>query len=372
MKILHINWSGDIGGAENFAFQLARTQKADGHDVAICYMTNRSIIGQQVIELGIKIFECEMRNAIDFFNFYKCLKLIQSEKYDIIHNHNGSPFLNIAKFFSPCSILINHCHGTRFGNEKWESNSILFWNRLSSCLVDHYFANSGHTKKIIIDKYGLPDHRTSVLYNGIDLGSFQPTKKRITIRREFGLKNPEKVIGTVARLTPQKGIDKFIEVAKRVTRDVKNVKFLIVGDGELRSALEEQVVKLNLQDKVIFTGARTDVANLLSIFDIFLLTSNWEPFGITLLEAMAMGVPIIAFSVDAVPEVVNETCAVLVNPGDIKTMSQEVVNLLGNRLKQEKLIQSGFKRVKEFNIKRISKKSIDVYKRLLNKSKSAN
>lgn len=365
MRIVHCNWSGTLGGAENFAYQLARAQKAAGHDVVIAYMTSRLTIGQQAIDSGIRIFECRMKNGYDFFHLGRCFRFIGKEKFDVIHNHNGSRSLNAIKFFLPGSVLINHFHATSFGNEKWEKSSTLFWNKLTSDLVDHYIANSDHTKNIIMEKYGLPHHRVSVLYNGIDLESFRPIKKTAAVRKEFGLKDSEKVVGTVARLVPPKGIDKFIEVAKRVSIEVDNVKFLIVGDGKLRPALEEKVVKLDLQDKIVFVGARTDVPDLLSIFDIFLLTSSWEAFGITLLETMTIGIPIIAFAVGGVPEVVNETCAILVNPGDIKMMSQETLNLFENKSKQKELIQGGLERVKEFDIAKISRECTEIYESLM-------
>ncbi len=364
MKILHCNWSGEFGGSENFAYQLAKAQKAAGHDVIIAYMANRLIIGQRAIDSGIKIFQCGMKNGYDFFHLSGCFQFVRKEKFDVIHNHDGSPLLNLIKLFLPGSVLIKHFHGTTLGNEKWEKSSTLFWDKLSSGLIDHYITNSNHTKNIVMEKYGLPHYRISVLYNTIDLESFRPIRKRAAIRREFGLKDSEKVVGTVARLAPEKGIDKFIEVAEKALMKVDNIKFLIVGDGELRLILEEKVIKLDLQDKIIFTGARTDVPDLLSIFDMFLLTSNWESFGITLLEAMAIGVPIIAFAIDGVPEVVNETCAILVNPGNIKMMSQEVLNLFENESKQKKLIQGGLERVKKFDIAKISKEFTQIYKSL--------
>ena len=361
MKILHCNWSGTLGGAENFAFQLAKAQKVAGHDVTIAYMADRLLIGQRAQDSGIKILECGMKNGYDFFRLVRYFQFMKKEKFNVIHNHTASRLSNAIKFFLPTSVLISHFHGGSLGNEKWEESNLLFWDRFSSGLVDRYIACSNHTKKVVMEKCRLPDCRVSVLYDGIDLESFRPVKKKAAIRREFGLKDSEKIVGTVARLVPQKGIDKFIEVAKRVLMEVDNVKFLIVGNGKLRPMLEEKVIKLDLHDKVIFTGSRTDVPDLLSVLDIFLLTSNWEPFGITLLEAMTVGVPIVAFAVDGVLEVVNETCAVLVSPGNIQMMSQETLNLFENKSKQKKLIQVGLERVKEFDIRKISRQSTEIY-----------
>jgi len=366
MRVVHCNWSGTLGGAENFAYQLARAQKAAGHDVSIAYMANRLPIGQQAIDSGMEIFECRMKNEYDFFGLVRYFQFIKKRKFDVIHNHNSSSFLNAVKLLLPSSILISHFHGgSRLGNRKWQKRGTSFWDKLSSGLVDHYVANSNHTKNLAIKEYGLPHHRISVLYNGIDLETLQPIRRMAAVRKEFGLKDSERTVGTVARLVPEKGIDKFIEVAKGVSTEVDNTKFLIVGDGELRPALEEKVTKLDLQDKIIFAGARTDVPDLLSIFDIFLLTSNWEAFGITLLETMTIGVPVVAFAVDGVPEVVNETCAILVNPGDIEMMTQETLDLFENKSRQMKLIQGGFERVKEFDIAKISRECTEIYKSLM-------
>jgi glycosyltransferase involved in cell wall biosynthesis len=365
MKILHVNWSGALGGAENFALRLAKSQRDAGHDITLMYMSKSYPIGKQAISSGINIIECNMKNGYDFANFAKFIHFIKKGKYDVIHNHNGAPILNLAKIFSHSSIFINHNHGTRFRNGKQRKLNILLWNKFTYNLFDHHIANSESTKKIILSNYQILANKMSVLYNGIQLDNFRPTRDKMSIKKEFGLSNTDKIVGIIARLVPAKGVDKFVEVAAQVTKVLINARFFVVGDGESRVELEEKVTKLNLRTKVVFTGARTDIANLLSIFDVFLLTSNWEAFGMVLLEAMAIGVPIVAFAVDAISEVVNNSCAILVNPGEIETMSQSVIDLLKNKSNQDKLIRAGFKRVKKFDIKWIAAKSIDIYKSLL-------
>ncbi|MDD5529184.1 MAG: glycosyltransferase family 4 protein, partial [bacterium] len=182
-------------------------------------------------------------------------------------------------------------------------------------------------------------------------------------KREFNINEKELIVGVVGRLTLQKGIDKFIEVVKKI--DVPDIKFIIVGKGELENELKTLVKNMNLQDKIIFTGQRQDIPDILSIYDIFLSTSNWEPFGITIIEAMAVGLPVVAFAVDGIKEIVKENCGILVPYPDVDKIVETISFLKNNPDKRKEMGMNGIKYVSNwFDIKVIEAKIKALYKEM--------
>lgn len=363
MKILHINWSGDLGGAETFAYNLSVAQQQGGNDVTLAYMSKKSILGTKAESRGIKVIGFNMCCGYDMAGFMQYARFIEGESFDIIHDHNGPPVVRLSKLFSKYSTFVQHIHGTKWGNEKWENNTVLLWKKLTAGFVNQWIANSSHTKKIASDKESIPLSKISVIHNGIDLSEFQIPQNRGKIRNELDIPENDFVIGTIARLSPPKGIDKFIETAKVMQKE-SGIKFIIVGDGELRTEMEQQVKDSNLCDKVIFTGIRKDIPDILASFDMFLLTSDWEAFGIAILEAMAAGVPVAAFAVDGVTEVLETGYGVLIPHGDISKTAEAVRFIKTNPREQERMSQAGIKRARDFDIKNTANKILTLYSSL--------
>lgn len=223
MKILHINWSGELGGAETFVYNLAVTQKENSNDVTIAYMAKRSILGSKAEKSGIKTIEVNMQSGFDIINWFNYVKFIKKEKFNIIHDHNGPPIVRLSKFFSSHSTFIQHIHGTKLGNIKWEKKKVLLWKRLTNKFVDCWVANSENTKRIASIKERILLRNIEVIYNGINLSEFCKLNRENKIKREFNINEKELIVGVVGRLTLQKGIDKFIEVVKKI--DVPDIKF---------------------------------------------------------------------------------------------------------------------------------------------------
>ncbi|MFA5032815.1 MAG: glycosyltransferase [bacterium] len=371
MKILHINWSGEIGGAETFVYNLAFAQKESRNDVTIAYMTKSSILGLKAQKTGIKTIEFDMCSGFDLIKGLNYIKFIRKEKFDIIHDHNGPPIVRLSKVFSGKSTFIQHIHGTKWGNIKWEKREVILWKTITNKFVGCWIANSEHTKKIASLKERIPLSSIKVVYNGIKLSEFKLLRDKSEIKKEFNMGKNDFIVGTVARLAPPKGIDNFIEVARRT--DDSDIKFIIVGEGELESKLKLLVKEMNLQDKIIFTGAREDIPDILSIFDIFLSTSKWEAFGITIIEAMAVGLPVVAFSVDGIKEIVKENCGILVPYPDVDKIVETISFLKTNPAKRKEMGTKGMEYVSNcFDIKTIETKIKDLYEEVCSTSSQRN
>jgi glycosyltransferase involved in cell wall biosynthesis len=167
--------------------------------------------------------------------------------------------------------------------------------------------------------------------NGVEIhrfvpGEFQPA----AVRQELGFAADDQVIGMVSRLhEARKGGMEFVDMAAQIARDFEGARFLVVGDGELRPQLEAQAARLGISDRVRFTGARTDIARLLTALDVFVMPSHWEGGPITVLEAMAMERPVVATNVGMVPDVVDDSVTgCIIPPGDTAALTASVRRLL--------------------------------------------
>lgn len=173
---------------------------------------------------------------------------------------------------------------------------------------------------------GIPDNKVSVCPIGIDLETFRPTKSSRDIRDEFGIVSSDIVITFVGRLEPVKGVAYLLEAADHLCNRFENIKFLIVGDGPLRSKFEKHSNR-----RIIFAGWRNDVVNMLNAADIFVLPSIAEGLPISILEAYALAKPVIVTNVGAVPDLVsNGESGLLIAPRSWEQIEEAIRYLIDN------------------------------------------
>jgi glycosyltransferase involved in cell wall biosynthesis len=175
------------------------------------------------------------------------------------------------------------------------------------------------------------------------------------------------VLVHVGRLEPQKGHRVLLDSLVAVRYVLPDVKLLIVGDGRLRTELREQVRSLQLNDAVIFTGSRENVAYFYSAADLVVLPSLWEGLPLTAIEAGAMQKPIVATAVDGTPEVVQHgTTGLLVPPADARSLSDAILQLIGNRDLREQMGAAGRRWVEQrFSVKQQVENTASVYRELM-------
>lgn len=184
---------------------------------------------------------------------------------------------------------------------------------------------------------GVPDGKLLVVHNGIDVGAAAQEAERRAVRASLGIGPDEKVAVMIGRLVPWKGPDVFIKAAALVAREVPDTRFLLVGDaifgdGDYVSGLKDLARSLGLGPRVLFTGFRNDVSDLLAASDVAVHCSvRPEPFGMVLLEAMSCRRPVVAAAAGGVSEVVEDgVTGTLVPPGDEKAFAREIARLLEN------------------------------------------
>jgi glycosyltransferase involved in cell wall biosynthesis len=218
-------------------------------------------------------------------------------------------------------------------------------------LVAYFIFVSEHARRHF--DFDVPSGRASVVYDGLDIADDPLCGHVQTVRAELAVPDRAKLVGMIARLAPQKDHTTFLRAARRIVTALPKTRFVVVGDhsgdpGAARQfeALQQLTDELGIASSVTFTGFRSDVPRLLAAMDVVVLATHFEGFGLSLLEAMAHGRPVVATAVGGIPELVvdNET-GLLHRPGDDEHLATQVLSLLCDEAGARRLAKAGRDRV---------------------------
>ena len=312
----------------------------------------------------------------DCSQVYKVYKIIKEEKIDIVQT---------TLFYAD----IIGSLAARFANVR----SVISWETVSHppdseedqlrhklaygfCMknVQKIIAVSDAVKTFVINDRNIQPHKVETIHYGIDLSLFEQRNGFLnkSKRTDLGFTNDNIVIGTVARLTIQKGHRYLIQAAPDIVKHFPNAHFVFSGDGPLREELEAQVSALGLEEHFHFLGFRKDVRDLLFTFDLFVLPSLFEGLPNVLLEAMASSRPVVATSVDGTPELVEQNkTGQLVPPKSPQPLGNAIIQILQQKDRGQKMGRQGRLRVeKHFSFEQQFEKFEKVYDSLLSAGKN--
>jgi glycosyltransferase involved in cell wall biosynthesis len=204
--------------------------------------------------------------------------------------------------------------------------------RLRDLLLDEIVCVSEQNRRAHVDLLGRDPRKCRLIHHGVDLGRFRPRPASQEMRTDLGIAPGDAVVGTVSRLGERrKGVADFLAMAAAVATLRPDVRFLVVGDGELRPELERYAHELGIADQVIFAGERSDVPGFLASMQVFVMPSHYEAGPYSLLEAMAMGRPVVSTLTGLATEVIEDgQNGFLVPIGDIRALSRAVLTLLAD------------------------------------------
>lgn len=289
----------------------------------------------------------------------------------IVHTHSSKAGIlgRWAAWACRAPVCIHSVHG--FGFHPGQP-ALLRWfyillERLSASVTTHFIAVS---RANITQGCGLglftPDTVT-LIRSGIDIAAFQTgAADGPALRRELGLPQHSPVVTMVACLKPQKDPLCFVELCAAVHRQIPAACFLLVGDGQLRSAVERAVADRGLQRRFSLTGWRRDIPRVLGATDVLVLTSRWEGLPRVLPQAMAAGVPAVVTSVDGAPEAIHDGVnGYVLPPGDIPAMAEQVCTLLRSPERARAMGAAGRAMVQEFDAATMVRQQELLYQRLL-------
>ena len=242
------------------------------------------------------------------------------------------------------------------------------FDRFTERFVDKFIVVSEALRRTLIERHKIPPEKVIRIYNGIELDKYDPELySREKVRKELRIGLDEPLVGAIGRLVWQKGFPFFIRAASYVLRTIPNAKFLLVGDGPLRSELERMVSDLGMTEDFIFTGFREDIPEVLAALDVLVLSSLKEGLPMILLEGMAMAKPVVATQIEGISEVVEHgKTGILVPPEDPQALAEGIIALLRDEDKARRMGQAGRKRVEEkFSVDEMVRRTQGVYESMV-------
>ena len=347
IKIAHIIARMITGGAdENTLFTMEGLNKNKYEvDLITGEELDKSIFGKvknnnfNIIQ--IKGLKWKLNFWYDPIVLFKLIKLLKKKRYDIVHTHTTKAGIlgRIAAGITGVPIIVHGLHGSTF--EAFDSgllNWLLFcFEKLTGRFTDAYVSVSKVLSETYIKKGIGKKENYHTVYSGMELDTFYGVRGKINCRKkqmDLGIDSEDFVIGNVARLEMRKGHKFLIDAFEKVIEERKgcSLKLLIIGEGEEKENLENYVKKANLGDKIIFTGYREDVEELMALMDIFVLTSLREGLPRVLVQTAAVGIPSVAFNVDGVSEIIMDNYnGFLVEVKDLEQLENRIVRYINNK-----------------------------------------
>jgi len=380
IKVLHIITRLDKGGsAENTFLNLVGLDK-NIYDVTLMSGPVEEPTQDrrdEVEEYGIKhIFIPELVRNISLINDLKTIlniyRYLRKEKFDIVHTHTSKAGLlgRLAARLARIPIIIHTPHGHvffgYFGLIK--SNLFIFLEKLASRITDKIIALTNREKEDYISCKVTDEEKSVVICSGIELNKFKDLllNEKQNLKKELGIPENSLIVGTLGRLVPVKGPEFLVEAAKHIISKYPDTFFVFTGDGYLRPDLKKKALNFGLKENIIFLGWRDDGAKILSLYDVFILPSLNEGMGRVLVEAMALGKPIVASRIGGIPDLVTHgKNGFLVPPKDPEELAKYIQILIEDREKREKMGLSGKKIAMHFSAENMVEKIEKLYKELL-------
>ena len=366
IKILHVIWDDDFGGAEKHVLDLVTHLNRSEFDCELCILhEDKDRIAKSVREAGITIHHLNLRSGFDIRGVIRFIRFARRQKYDIIHCHIYPLWIQIAIRLFTRSVSLITLHGRDIVDQPTKRSVLT--NRISRKATHAYIAPSMINKKANMELYGLRAERVFVVYHGIDLSEFHPAtaKERADKRKELGIPDGCCAIGTIGRLAEQKNYPCFIKASVEIHSVRSNSIFLIVGVGEKEGEIKE-LIKANGAEKYIkLLGRRTDIPQFLGALDMFMFTSWMESFGIVVAEAMATGLPVVSSNTSSLPEIVGDA-GILVSPDNANGFAKEGILLMDDEKRRRDFGERAKVRaVSLFAVDKMISDTARIYKTLL-------
>lgn len=374
LKVLHLIHSFNRGGIENWLISMLREIPRSKCEMNFCCKgTDTGPLAAIALDLGAKVYHCPLNPT--HFGFAQGLKrLLIDGQYQILHNHSetysGFPVWIAKQLGIP---VITSFHNTNFAPQTsltrlpllrelrsmYGAMSIGYALRHSDLVTG---CSQGVIKSIAPQGTKI-NHPTQVLYYGVKTVKQSTTQERTTFRHSFGWSSVTPIILHVGRLIEQKNHLGILSVFELVLEQIPTAKLLLVGEGPLRSEIEDAIAQRGLASSVLLLGLRDDVPSLMSKSDVFLFPSIYEGFGLVALEANAACLPVVGSRIPGLVEAVRDgETALLHDVKDIAGIAQSLVKLIRDRAYNQQLGDAGQTLVKnQYSTEKSANRLLEIY-----------
>jgi glycosyltransferase involved in cell wall biosynthesis len=320
-----------VGGAETLLVNLIRRLDRARFAPELCCLKSLGPLGEELAREipthhGLIAPKCKY----DVRVLPRLIRLMRRRQVDAVVTVGAGDTMfwtRLAGWWAKVPVVISALHSTGW------PDAVGRLNRLLTPLTDGFVAVAREHGRYLVEAERFPPDKVQVIPNGVDVERFRPSSAaRIRVRRELGIGDDVPVCGIVAALRPEKNHELFLAAAARVRQDWPQAVFLVIGDGSEREKLQRTARAAQLGNNVRFLGNRSDVPDLLAALDVFSLTSHNEANPVSILEALAAGLPVVATRVGSVGESVTDgVTGYLVAPGDVEALAGRWDRLFSDR-----------------------------------------
>lgn len=366
----------ELGGAQQVALAVAREMSRRG--VRVIFVANDEGLLRpaceaipDLVRYFLPSLVREVRPAADVRAYRQLKRIFRREGVDLVHTHSSKAGVlgRLAARAVGVPRVVHTVHGFGFHDaQPWIARAVFVGIERLAARATHRFVLVSRENLERGERDGVLDRRRAVIIRaGVDLDAFRRRPEGgERLRRELGLSSGSAVVGTVACLKPQKAPLDFVAVAERIVKERPETTFLLVGDGELRDEVESAIAGRGLSARVRLLGWRHDVPELMSTFDLFLLTSHWEGLPMVLPQARASGLPIVATDVNGNREAVTEGRHGLLRPaGDVAGLADACLALLADPERRQRMGAAGREGLDEFSEGAMLRAHVALYEELL-------
>lgn len=380
IRVLHIIGGGEIGGAEIHILDLARHLSPLEIEVHLCCLFPAPLL-QRAQQQGIKATAITMRNKLDVFSLWRVMQIVREVNPHIVHTHGvranlmgrlAAKLAGVRHTVTTVHSVLEHDYPDT--TARW----LNYWSeKLTSGLTERYIVVAEFLKKNLCDQ-GIPANKVSVIHNGIDIDKFsgcrsvqvQDNARTLfsSVRLELGIDEQAPLVGMVGRFHPVKGHRCLVEAAKEIVKINPQVRFLLVGDGNIRDEIAQCIREKNLEAYFVFTGFREDIARIYQALDILALPSLSEGLSLTLMESMLCGCPAVVTRVGGNPEIVIDgKNGLIVSPCDSLALAAALLRLIENPGEAQRMGEAARKTIEErFTVKRMAERTQSLYQQMMN------
>ncbi|MFQ3550218.1 MAG: glycosyltransferase family 4 protein [Armatimonadota bacterium] len=363
LKTLHIDSEKGWGGGQVEVSALCKYLREQGHGVVIC-CKYQSALHNWAKSQDINTLTLPLTNISSLYSIYILLLFIKKWQPDVIHLHSSkATFIgSLASYFSKNNVTITTRRMQYHISSNWLNLKI--YNKLCDCVI----AISNAVKESLLDS-GVKEDIIRVIPSGCDYNKFSSFQKDLSKRSEFSI-DSDKLLLIAIGTAECKGNEYLIKAVSELKKEKYNIECIIIGNSNHLNNLKKLSYQLNAG--IIFTGFRDDVPNLMAMSDVFVMPSLSEGLGISVLEAMAMGKPVIASETGGLKEIVIDgSTGYSIEPGNYKDIIAAVKKIIDNPDEAVKMTEEARKRVEEkYTFEAMTKSNEELYYELLDKKGS--
>lgn len=376
IKILMLIDDASMGGGQQHLLWLAQKIDKSKFEIEVACEENGYLV-DELRKNNIKVHRLDISNSLSVKSLISTYRLLKKVSADILHTHGGTAgfYGRLASIISYKGVVVHTYHGIHYLN--FDKNLLgriyklidKFLLRITDCTI----CVAQKDFEIGLKAGIVKKENSIVIHNGVDVEKFSLTNKNSDFKINLKKENESIIIGSVGRLHHQKGYEYLISGSKAVLEKFPNVKFVLIGDGELRNSLESLAKNKGVYNSYSFVGNRKEIPELLAQMDIFVLPSLWEGLPLVILEAMAAKKPIVATDVNGIVEIIESGKeGLLVPPKNSTALSSALIRLLEDNELCKVLASNAYEKVAhDFNISKMINKTENLYQKLLLKKENA-